>query len=386
MEVVEEEERMEQDSARPLGGDSLGSPSARQRKRRSQSSGELHFDAAYYNPRPVMTTGDRCLSDFGAETVREKSPDRISVGVKPFEIQEWEDAIDYSWDLENLEDQTDSDVTPEGPRAADLPVEKYLIVEQGVVDEASSSASTPLMMQFPRKPCPPLPVDLQPPSSRLVYEEPSSPLLGLGIGPLQPVPQVSVAEPESTPVSPNGPHMSSAECFQPRHMRSPVSTISKSSSQESIILSIASSIIGTHRSSNSSASMSDFAHLANFGDSVENLKLELQDPGVAYDGRLREGSQETIREEWSASFFPTAAAAQRSVDPSSPFTESSPRLRHDRGASASQISIPERKSSMPGVDFSKAQASRRRAGTGNSRPRRNTRVSYSLFPPPPTPT
>lgn len=354
------------------------------RKRRSQSSGELHLDAAYYNLMSMITDVEAPDQET-LTSPKGKRPQRISVGVKSTEIQDWEEAIDYSWDhaaeLEDGRDNSDSDATLDRPRAPQVPQENYLVVEQRAVDETSSSASTPLMMQFPDRPSQ---VGQSMPavaSSHAFDQEPSSPLLGLGLGPLPPVPSLSVAAPEPEPVqgTRHNHSINSTESFRPLPVRNTLSSISKSSSTESIILSIASSIIGTHRSSNSSLTMSDFAHLASFGESVESLKLDLHDPSAASDGRVRERSQETIRE--GSPVTPSTDAAGSPTDLS--MSSRSSFVEHELYAPGSHFSIPERNSSMPGVDISKAQVGRRRAGTGNSRPRRNTRVSYSLFPTPP---
>ncbi|KIX10448.1 uncharacterized protein Z518_01531 [Rhinocladiella mackenziei CBS 650.93] len=379
--VVEEGKVVEQvspttdgNTTRQAHGSLLASPTPRQHKRRSQSSGEIHLDAAYYNIMSTASTPEASAAktDHRASS---KSKNRISIGLKPIDIADWEDAIDYSWDhatdLEDGEDKSDSDATLDQSRAPSIPRENYLLVEQSSIDEASSSASTPLMMQVPNKPVQSGPAQPGPTPLPSCHEEPASPLLGLGIDSLQPVPTVSLSV--STQAGQAENHFSSTDIFRPRTMKSPKSTMSKSSSQESIILSIASSIIGTHRSSNSSTSLSDFTHLASFGESGENLKLELQDLPAPVENPLRESSQETIREE------PKDTPTSTDIESKMIFSPS-PTIRHDRGKSASQISIPERTSSMPGVDISKTQAGRKRAGTASSRPRRNTRVSYSLFP------
>lgn len=376
MEVVEEE-RLDEGViaptdpafARPSIGDLIASPTVRQRKRRSQSSGEIHFDPLFYDVPPAITSA-------AADQANPKSKARLSVGVKPIDIGDWEDAIDYSWehavDLEDAEAMSDSDVTVDRPRAPGIPHENYLVVEQKPIEEASSSASTPLMMQGPNKP------EAVPLSSDHLKEEPPSSLLGLGIGSFPLAQPVSLDESTVKGVDRPESQFNSTDLFRPRVLRSPDSSMSKSSSQESIILSIASSIIGTHRSSNSSTSLSDFAHLANFGDSVENLKLDLQGFTFSPDNRLRECSQDTIRE-GSENISIRAHAHRNTSEPSTPFP-GSPTPKHEHTASASQLPIPERKSSVPGVDISKTQVGRKRAGTGTLRPRRNTRVSYSLFP------
>ncbi|KIV85590.1 hypothetical protein PV11_01268 [Exophiala sideris] len=391
MEVVDEEGNPESCgisplkilSARPSCNDVNTVSSQVQRKRRSQSSGELHTDA-YTQLMSTMTIVEASLDEPIANRTQFASSPRISVEVKSPQMQDWEGAIDDAWDNaadSEYSDRTNgSNATLEKGKTPCMFPENNLFVEQVVADEGSSSASTPLMMQLPRLAYQPGREEQTRAPMLTLDPEPSSPLLGLGIASLQPIPDVSIAEPDRSGVDEHGHQLASSDSFRSHMRRSPASCISKSSSQESIILSIASSIIGTQRSSNSSTTFSDFARFASFGDSVDNLKLDLQDPTTPVESHGREkGSQETIREECQSTFGSEIGALQ-SPNASS---MSSPGLRHDRGASAPQIWVPERKSSLPG-DTLKTQSGRRRAGTTSSRPRKTTRVSYSLFPTPAT--
>ena len=391
MEVVEEEKTEEKDiipppapsASQPLVLPPFSSPSDRQRKRRSQSSGDINFGVVSYSVPPQMLTLDPVTLDVIGGDASPKSKHRISIGVKPIDIEDWEDAIDYSWeyaaDLGADEAGTTTITLPSRPSAVSISQENYLVVDQNPFDEGSSSASTPLMMQMPSRTAP----DEQAPSSAVIGEEPSSPLLGLGIDSVQTIPNVSLDEMAGAArEEPEEPFLSS-DVYHPQIMRSPVSTVSKSSSQESIIASI----FGTQRSSNSSTSLSDFAHLTtnSFRGSVENLKLDFQDFSSASpvtEKHIREGSQDTIREDSHHTKSMEGLAAMGMI---APFVNcnSAPTIKHDRGASAPQVPVPERKSSIPAVDVSRTQTGRKRAMTGTSRPRRNTRVSYSLFPTPP---
>lgn len=389
MEVVDEEGKPESYgisplkilSARPSCTHLDTGSSPVQRKRRSQSSGELHTDA-YNHLMSTMTIVEASLDEPIASRTQYAPSPRVSVEVKLPQMPDWEDAIDDAWDdaadNEYSERTNPSNATSEKGKALCMLPENNLFVEQVVADEGSSSASTPLMMQLPRLAYQPQQEEQTRAPILSLAPEPSSPLLGLGIGTLPSIPDVSIAEPDSSPVHSHGHQLASSDSFRSHLRGSPASCISKSSSQESIILSIASSIIGTQRSSKSSTTFSDFARFASFGDSVDNLKLDLQDPTTPVESHGREkGSQETIREECQSTFGSEIVALQSPTTPSMP----SPALRHDRGASAPQIWVPERKSSLPG-DMLKTQGGRRRAGTTNSRPRKNTRVSYSLFPTP----
>ena len=342
-------------------------------KRRSQSSGEIQFDAAFNNVMLMVKDKGRASTSATPDINDRTLKKRISIGVKPIEIEDWEDAIDYSWDhatdLEEVAEEPLGDSRlisqPTAPTSLD---ERYLIVEQATVEEASSSASTPLMMQaYPST----ARQSSQASLATSLYkndDEPASPLLGLGIASLPPVPTVSLSAKDTADGAGDAGQFESS---YPTLSRTPNSTMSKSSSQESIILSIASSMIGTQRSSNSSTSLSDFAHLANFGDSME--KLDIRGSTSSIETRNRDGSQDTIREESQAS--PTTCTIPDHSD-----IFGNPAKKHDRVASASQITIPERKSSIPGFEGNNTQGGRKRANTATSRPRRNTRVSYSLFP------
>ncbi len=386
MEVVEEETTEErgpvqlfQSHSQPSILHMLPVHTTRQHKRRSQSSGEIRFDAISFSGPPKMSNLNSATIENTDQDASPKSKNRISVGVKPISIEDWEDAIDYSWEhAAELEAQEGTAISPSILRHASsfsIPRENYLVVEQSFVDEASSSASTPLMMQAPTKPS-----REAPPSSNGKVEDPSSPLLGLGIDALQSLPSVSLREAAVSAHQDVEDSFSSHDFYRSQAMRSPASIMSKSSSQESIIASI----FGTHRSSNSSTSLSDFAHLASgsFGGSMEHLKLDLQDfsSSLASDKHFREGSQDTIREDGQYTKLMEDHADTGVIAPFSAFT-ASPTIKHDRGASASQIPIiPERKSSVPDLEASKPHTGRKRATTGTSRPRRNTHVSYSLFP------
>ncbi|KIW10316.1 hypothetical protein PV08_11278 [Exophiala spinifera] len=357
----------------------------RRYKRRSQSSGELQLQASYYNITSTMTNVEATLDEPVEHLSDQSSTAKLNLTTDLVQLQDWEDAIDYSWDVASDkdasdEDKSDSDATLERPQNSDIPAENYMVVEQSAIVEPSSSASTPLMMQLPRTTYRPV---VQYPGegrSPVQDEEPGSPLLGLGLGSLHPAPNGSVANAESTAIPQHCDFQNPPRIERPHILPSPFSSISKSSSQESIIFSIASSIAGTQRSSHSSTSLSDFAHLANFCESKESLRLDLQDVSNYSEHYNRDGSKETIHED-DESDQAKVKGAECDL-PNTPTTSSAP--RHDRGASAPSIPIPERKSSVPTGDSPKPNG-RRRAGTTNSRPRRNTRVSYSLFPNTPTP-
>ena len=355
---------------------SFAFPTPKKMKRRSQSSGDLQLDSVCFGGASETLTAARDnMRDVSAES-SPKSKARISMAIKAAGMEGWEDAIDDSWDAAELEEEADAygpDLATQQSSNMTIPSENYLVVEQTHMDETMSSASTPLMMQAPEKPY------REAPASE-TGDHPSA-LLGLGIDSLQRLPNVCFDELRSSPQPETELNFSSSDGYQSRPMRSPVSVMSKSSSQESFIASI----FGTQRSSNSSTSLSDFAHLASgsFEGSMESLKLDFQEfSSIApSDKHFREGSQDTIREE-SLSTKSKHLLGHTNCLGSVPRFSTSPTLRHDRGASASAIpQIPQRTSSIADVaEATKSHVGRKRATTGTSRPRRNPRVSYSLFP------
>ena len=385
MEVVEEEAVEEGESL--IYADSLSQtllqfpltvPTTKQHKRRSQYSGEIQLSAISLGGHPGMSM----LATDGAKNAGDdaspKPKDRVSVAFKP---EDWDDAIDYFWEhaaeLET-EDHACSPATSfRQTSALSIPHKNYLIVEQSHNDETISAGSTPLTMQVPDKPYRDIP---SPPAPGT---EEQSRLLGLGIDALYQLSNATFSEAAVGALHEAENSFASGNAYHSRV--SPVSMISKSSSRESFIASI----FGTQRSSNSSTSLADFAHLANgsYEGSVENLKLDLQNFSCtpATDKHFREGSQDTIREDPQHTKS-IGALADMSIIASLPSFTTSPTLKHNRGASASAILIiPRRKSSLAdAVEVSKTQIGRTRATTGTSRPRRNTRVSYSLFPAPPS--
>ncbi|EXJ62749.1 hypothetical protein A1O7_03187 [Cladophialophora yegresii CBS 114405] len=388
MEVVEEETAEEGASLEagfschpPPAQHVLPETTPRQLKRRSQSSGEVRFGVISYDiPPRICTPGAATIENTGQEANR-KCKNRISIGVKPIDIEGWEDAIDYSWEhaaeLEAEDDMGMSPTLPRHPYSFDIPQENFLVVEQSVVDEASSSASTPLMMHAANKPSRDEPAR----SEARAEGQSSSPLLGLGIDSSRPLPSVLFTESVASVPQEAEDNFSSNEIYRSRDLRSPASVMSVSSSQESFIASI----FGTHRSSNSSTTLSDFAHLAggSFGGSMEHLKLDLQDfPTVpAPEKHIREGSQDTIRED---SQHPKSMEGLADLGVLSPLSMSPIGKCDFRAARSQTPSIPERTSSVAdALDYSKLQIGRKRT-TGTARPRRNTRISYSLFPAPPT--
>jgi hypothetical protein len=166
----------------------------------------------------------------------------------------------------------------------------------------------------------------------------------------------------------------------PAIRREPGSPMSKSSSQESIILSIASSIMGTHRSSNSSTSLSDFSHLANIDDEMFRPSDVTHRGADNAEGNTSDSSQDTVTTE------PKSGHAPSMEFPSSSESKTTWGIQQrGRGISLSLVNVPNRSSSIAAL-HSPIAGTRQRSSTFNGGRQKGTRTSYSLFPPaPPTP-
>lgn len=360
-------------------------PTAKLLRRRSQSSGDIPF-----------------ASSFTAPTSYTSSPSktkRISIGIKKIDIEDWENAIDYAWDhpLDMEEVGVPAFDSPTAyAQTPPSPPESFLVVSQPP-SEPVTQPSTPLMMQAPNRPLPTPDTSkrfstLHRPSSKLSLQ-------GLGIAATAPQPQATdqkgpfdtMSKHESLVVPHSIPKI-------PVLRREPSSPISKSSSQESIILSIASSIMGTHRSSNSSTSLGDVSNLASIEDENESDAPRDQSRHTASDndmppksatprpsddsnrsGNTSDGSQETVKTD----IIPEAPTNA----PPPPPPEQAP--VHVRTTSIPRANVPNRTSSIAAPTMTKGPAARARSNTLITRPRYNpSRVSYSLFPSaqPPTPS
>ena len=332
-------------------------PPSKAARRRSQSSGE-------------MTLGAAPVASALASPVRSQMPKptrRPSIGIKKIDIDDWEDAIDYSWDypldldeqLEPFFDQSEAlnhyeIVRPEVQinSTQNLPHRPMPLKLTPVMEQESSHAEMEL---------------LSPTAGYIHTVGAAAPLQGLGLESYQPASTFQV-DIDAVPWRGN-----SRETFRiPAIRREPGSPISKSSSQESIILSIASSIIGTHRSSNSSTSLSDLSNLA----SIENDSAFLTDDAkLRAESNASDSSQDTVTTESHSVSTPGTDF------PSPPASNNpSPTHKHERGISLSRINVPDRTSSIAGAR-STPPAARQRSSTTNTRPKNMTaRASYSLFP------
>jgi hypothetical protein len=303
-------------------------------RRRSQSSSEIPFADSFVSAGAILSSPREPIKD----------ENRISVGIKKIDIDDWEDAIDYSWD-HALDEDHPSDPAMRGMAKSD-------VLPQSTFNSSSGPHRVSSAMQLSG-------LSAQPTHPMRHYRSEMS-LSGLGINPAR-----STASGVSSVQYDD--YSDKHDSLQvPYKRRDHGSLISKSSSQESIILSIASSIMSTHRSSNSSTSLGDFGQL----ESIEDESVLSQ-----YDRKpIASGSD-------SVSSTETVTTDQQSTRGSGHFDDprnSRPGHHHERGTSTTRLPpVPNRTSSAAPAAKS---ATRQRSSTLNSQRRLNTRISYSLFP------
>ena len=332
-------------------------PSPKAARRRSQSSGE-------------MTLGSVLVSAALASSLVSQMPKpkrRTSVGIKKIDIEGWEDAIEYSWDHPaDLDDDFyagfDQPVAMEGPPVAEDGTLR--VARRNTMNRPVPLTLTPVIEQESSQRLFDDP-QLQSPTTGYPSKEPSAPSLhGLWIEAFRP----------TTAIQDEGGFIPDRESKTdslriPASRRDPAATLSKSSSQESIILSIASSIMGTHRSSNSSTSLGDLSHVAKNEDD-NNCQHE------SAEGSISGSSQETVTTE------PQSVSTPATEFPS-PLNSnnSSPAHKRERGTSFSRVQVPNRTSSIAAAN-PMPMGPRQRSTTLNGRPKniRTSHSSYSLFP------
>ena len=298
------------------------------------------FRTAQSSNETLLTTDFMSTSEVLTSPTRATRPDhRISVGLRKIAIDDWEDAIDYSWDHafdESFQDD-DNDVLE---MHSSLAMSRSDILPQQSFQPVPSSARTSRSgLSF---------------SQPIRHHKSEFSLRGLGINPADNFMFGSDfmtldGQRESLRV--------------PHSHRISGSPMSKSSSQESIILSIASSIMSTHRSSNSSTSFGDLNHFSYYEDEVSHLR-------TTASGSV--SSTETVKTD-IRSPPPTIEDVDEDTIVDLP-------LNHQRGASTSRIPyVPNRRSSMTPAGQA-AVRQRSNTHTLSGRPRNTSRASYSLFP------
>lgn len=287
---------------------------------------------------------------------------RTSVSFAAIDIMNWEDAVDEAWD------DVDGD--------ASSTLSKMTQAEQPPADSASS---TPLMMtstnsgaltKSPNRMSSSQTLEVRPLES-VKEDEPIIDLTGLGIS--------------SCPAS-------GTTASVPRLARSPSINFSKrrsssgyhanesltrSSSQESFILSIASSMGGTQRSSNSSVSATDLTSV--YGIHGEDCNInDHEERNEDYIGSARPESgclPPDILEQLTQ-FGLASPSGQVSHTENMPPVPPLPQEAHSQ--SSFNMLVPERRSSI--IATSTSNPGRKRASTWGNRPRQISQPSYSLFP------
>lgn len=287
----------------------------------------------------------------------------------------WEDVVDEAWD--------DIDNTPDSGYASLIGQNNSQHERLGVksfgVD--NSASSTPLMMaEAPRLQLGSLGNSFDNSFSSCLgsttqygqrqEDAPSDSLAGLGIK--------SCSAATSPPTAVNFSRSSSLRL--PKHgliHHGPHESLTRSSSQESIILSIASSINGTQRSSNSSMLADEMISISCIQeDIIREAPEEDQDENI-------DSAAERPRVRPESGCLPTnmmgkiasrpIVVEQKADPPPTPAV-----AKHEYSKSTSKVAVPERRSSIVAADA--ARSPRTRSNTTGARIRHGSRTSYSLFP------
>ncbi|KAK5953809.1 hypothetical protein OHC33_005078 [Knufia fluminis] len=289
------------------------------------------------------------------------------------DTMDWENAVDEAWDA--VDDAYEADNS-----AIESSFSSFNSTLSATVDDVRLGASSPLNAA-PNRPLPATPsqraspsVVVEPQKLESVQEdEQQQPdLAGLGIS----------SCPPSTPL-PSVPNFSRSSSLHYAKNRGSMcfgtnEILTRSSSQESIILSIASSFIGTQRSSNSSVYTDDMLNLSGAREkrSSDSAAIgqvdQMEKERSALKARPESGCLPTdvIEQLSKVSVNPNAEEAAEAKDDVPPVPAVP---QHKYSKSSSRVTVPERRSSA-------ASSSRKRSNTTGARPRQSTRISYSLFP------
>lgn len=313
-----------------------------------------------------------------AKTASATASTRTSMSFAAIDTMNWEEAVDEAWDF--IEDDYEH-----VPGFSFLSLSTDRDMEHGQRSDLStleSAGSTPLMMASMScaAPCSPdrasFSHNVEVHQLESVKEdEPTNGLAGLGI---------SACPASGTSALPRLSRSSSTH-FPKR--RSSLScycndTLTRSSSQESIIRSIVSSINGTQRSSSSSVSAMDLAGICASpvgGPATEADNChEDEGDGESFTGQARPESgclpPDALEQ---ISHFGTAFSSERtSMVEDMPSVPVVPDTSH--GKFTTKVSVPERSSSI--IATTRLESYRKRSNTWGSRPRQSSHTSYSLFP------
>lgn len=326
-------------------------------------------------------------------------------------VDDWDDAIDYSWDraaeFETIVTQSPVSMTGRVASFVDKAMTRLAGSEYGA--NASCNKEGPATNSRSTKPSDATPqsgtLSISTRALTLPNRSGASPLLGLGIEVTQPRQEILEACPTPTPGGASLPREANErDSTLTTYVNSDfaaASMISKSSSQESIILSIASSITGTSRSSNSSNSwleqLPDCSHASksidDLREALESVQEHLQeiheqDERSITDSLARHSSSamQSHRHARTLATGTTSGGDLKDMLMRRPTTSNSGSPRssygHSRVPSGSRIPIPTRMSSVQQPKMIRPPACRMRSATttARSRPASRASVSYSLFP------
>lgn len=287
---------------------------------------------------------------------------RTSVSFAAVDIMNWEDAVDEAWD--DVDDGSSGSL---------------LKVTQPEIPPVESTSSTPLMMttvtcggltKSPNRMSSSQNLEVRPLES-VKEDEPIIDLTGLGISSCP-----------ASGVTASVPRLSRASSINFSKRRSSSGhvneALTRSSSQESFILSIASSMGCTQRSSNSSVSAADLTSMyyGSHGDDCNHIEHDEVDHDHVGSARPESGCLPPDILEQISQFGASFSAAQVCHAENIPPVPALP--KESREQSLAQLSVPERRSSI--VATNGATSTRKRSSTWGSKPRQISSPSYSLFP------
>jgi len=319
----------------------------------------------------LKTYSDMALSEQ-IRNVSAISNMRTSVSFGAIDTMNWEDAVDEAWD--DVIDIEESDAFEHRSSISPRNTFEFIThLSTAIPDEATSIASTPLMMSQPRYVHYTETTQARPLSCE---KENKDELTGLGI----------LAHPSSGTTMNVASSSRSSSLHQSTRQNSlgysVSSDLTRSSSQESLILSLASFATRTQRSSNSSVSMDDVCLSSistNQADADKNITLCLDQAyeKVQHVARPESGCLplEVFAQLCKIGALPDALDGEDDEVPAL-----QPVFSLAISNSMSKIVVPERKSSVVGHESLRSDRRRTSTSQAKTRSRQSSRVSYSLFP------
>lgn len=285
---------------------------------------------------------------------------RTSTSFAAIDTMNWEDAVDEAW--EDADDEISSSQL-ENTHLEVAPIESAASTPLMMISTCSGPAKSPNRVSSSN--------NLEVHQLESVQEdEPTIDLTGLGIS--------SCPASGTTSTIPRISRSSSINFSKRRSSLSyhPNDILTRSSSQESFIYSIASSKGGTQRSSNSSVSLDLINMYGGHGEDCSHGAHSEHDDKHTGIARPESGCLPPDILDQISQFGAALAADQASRTEYIPPVPPLPQHAHHK--SISKVSVPERRSSI--VATSNSTPSRKRASTWGNRPRQSSHTSYSLFP------